>query len=42
VTATILGSLAAAVECEQDGNVPVTPRDVLAKIDTVEQQATFR
>ena len=42
VTATILGSLAAAVECEQDGNVPVTPKDVLAKIDMVEQQATFR
>lgn len=42
VTATILGSLAAAVECEQDGNVPVTPEDVLAKIDKVEQQATFR
>jgi rfaE bifunctional protein kinase chain/domain len=42
VTATILGSLAAAVECEHDGNVPVTPQDVLAKIDMVEQQATFR
>jgi rfaE bifunctional protein kinase chain/domain len=42
VTATILGSLAAAVECEQDGNIPVTPEDVLAKIDLVEQQAMFR
>ena len=42
VTATILGSLAAAVECERDGNIPVTPEDVLAKIDMVEQQATFR
>ncbi|MDE0808815.1 MAG: PfkB family carbohydrate kinase [Alphaproteobacteria bacterium] len=41
VTATILGSLAAAVECEQDGNIPVTPEDVLAKIATVERQATF-
>ena len=42
VTATILGSLAAAVECEQDGNIPVTPEDVLAKINMVEQRATFR
>ena len=42
VTATILGSLAAAVECEQDGNIPVTPEDVLAKIDMVEQRATFQ
>jgi rfaE bifunctional protein kinase chain/domain len=41
VTATILGSLAAAVECEQDGNIPVTPTDVLAKIETAERQATF-
>ncbi len=42
LTATILGSLAAAVECEHDGNVPVTPKDVLAKIDMVEQKTTFR
>jgi sugar/nucleoside kinase (ribokinase family) len=41
VTATILGSLAAAVECEQDGNIPVTPEDVLEKLATVERQATF-
>ena len=36
--ATILGALAAAVECECDGNIPVTPDDLRAKIDTVERQ----
>ncbi len=39
--ATILGSLAAACECEVDGNIPITPRDVLAKIDAVERQVAY-
>lgn len=40
--ATILGSIAAACECEVDGNHPVTPNDVRRKIDAVEQAATYR
>jgi rfaE bifunctional protein kinase chain/domain len=40
--ATILGSMAAACECEVDGNVPVTPKDVGRKIDAVEQQANYK
>ena len=36
--ATILGAMAAACECEVDGNVPITPTDVLAKLDTIEKQ----
>jgi rfaE bifunctional protein kinase chain/domain len=39
--ATILGSMAAACECELDGNIPVTPADVRAKIDAVERQASY-
>jgi rfaE bifunctional protein kinase chain/domain len=39
--ATILGSIAAACECEVDGNVPVTPADVRRKIDALERQATY-
>jgi rfaE bifunctional protein kinase chain/domain len=35
--ATILGSMAAACECEIDGNVPIRPEDVHAKIDAVAQ-----
>jgi rfaE bifunctional protein kinase chain/domain len=39
VIATVLGSMAAACECEVDGNSPVTPDDVRQKIDTTEKQA---
>ena len=38
---TILGSMAAACECECDGNVPVTPDNVRSKIDMVERQAKY-
>lgn len=41
VIATIIGSMAAAVECECDGNIPVTPDHVRAKIDAVEKQARY-
>jgi len=37
VIASILGSMAAAVECEHDGNNPVTPEAVGRKIDQVEK-----
>jgi len=39
--ATILGSMAAACECEYDANIPITPDDVRRKIDAVEQQAKY-
>ena len=39
--ATILGSMAAACECEVDGNIPVTPVDVGRKIDAIERSATY-
>ena len=39
--ATILGSLAAACECEYDGNIPITPEDVRRKLDTIERQANY-
>ncbi len=41
VIASILGSLAAAVACERDGNAPVAPADVLKKLETVEKRAHF-
>jgi len=40
--ATILGSMAAACECEVDGNVPVTRANVLGKINAVERQADYK
>ena len=42
VTASILGSLAAACECERDGNIPVQIKDVLNKIDKIEQTANYQ
>jgi len=41
VTAAILGSMAAACECEYDGNIPIHPEDVLKKIDAVEASAHY-
>lgn len=41
VIATILGSMAAACECEYDGNIPIKPDDVLRKIDAVEKMVMF-
>jgi rfaE bifunctional protein kinase chain/domain len=42
VAATILGSLAAAIECETDGNVPVSRDDVARRIDAIEKRADYR
>lgn len=39
--ATILGSIAAACECEQDGNIPITPEHVEKKIADVERHVEF-
>ena len=36
--AAVLGSFAAGVECAYDGNVPVAPERVLAKIDEAERE----
>jgi rfaE bifunctional protein kinase chain/domain len=41
VIASILGNMAAGIECEHDGNWPVTPDLMLRKIDSVEQQAKY-
>jgi bifunctional ADP-heptose synthase (sugar kinase/adenylyltransferase) len=38
---TILGAFAAACECESDGNIPITPDNVRAKIVAVERQMNF-
>jgi rfaE bifunctional protein kinase chain/domain/rfaE bifunctional protein nucleotidyltransferase chain/domain len=42
VVASILGAMAAAVECEMDGNIPVEPAMVLKKIETYERRARFQ
>jgi len=42
VGATILGSVAAALECEIDGNLPVSRDDVTRRIETLEKRANYR
>jgi rfaE bifunctional protein kinase chain/domain/rfaE bifunctional protein nucleotidyltransferase chain/domain len=41
VIASILGTLSAGVECEHEGNIPVGPKDVLRKIDTIERISRY-
>jgi rfaE bifunctional protein kinase chain/domain len=41
VIASILGTLAAGIECEHDGNIPVTPDLILKKIQKLEKQALY-
>jgi rfaE bifunctional protein kinase chain/domain len=42
VVGSILGSLAAAVSCERQGNVPVAPIEVEQRIDSLERLARYR
>ena len=37
VVASILGCMAAGLECERDGNIPISKADVLRKIEAVEK-----
>jgi cytidyltransferase-like protein len=39
--AAIIGSMAAACECEKDGNIPISPADVEAKIAAAERQVEY-
>jgi rfaE bifunctional protein kinase chain/domain len=39
--ASILGSMAAACECEKDGNIPITPEAMHQKIDLVQKHVNF-
>lgn len=41
VIASILGALAAAVACERDGNMPVSPEDVLQILSLHEKKAVY-
>jgi len=41
VVASILGSFAAALECEVDGNTPISREDVMRKIDAIEKRVHY-
>lgn len=40
--ACIIGAIAAACECEYDGNIPIEPKDVLEKLQHIEDMAHYR
>ena len=42
LVASIIGSIAAACECEYDGNIPITPTDIIKKINSIEQKIKFK
>ncbi len=42
VAATVLGSIAAALECEVDGNLPVSVEGVVGRIDLLERRGQYR
>ena len=41
VSASILGTIAAALACERDGNNPIDPDDVRKRLDQVEKQVNY-
>jgi rfaE bifunctional protein kinase chain/domain len=41
VVASLLGSMAAGVACEREGNQPISPEDVLEKIGLVEKRMNY-
>jgi rfaE bifunctional protein kinase chain/domain len=41
VIASVLGSIAAALACEQEGNIPIGPEDVHARIDLIESYVNY-
>lgn len=42
VIASVLGSLAAAIVCEREGNVPVRPKEVVDKLDRFERLVKYQ
>jgi len=41
VTASILGSVAAAIACERDGNQPISPDEMLKKLQKLQKQTQY-
>lgn len=41
VIASVLGAIAAACECEKDGNMPITPEAIRGKLHSLEKEISF-
>ena len=42
VYAGVIGSLAASIACENDGNLPIKKSQILSKIDQIEKLLNFK
>ena len=42
VASSILGSIAAACECEKDGNISIKPDEILVKINQIQSSTTYK
>ena len=42
VASSILGSIAAACECEKDGNISIKPEEILRKINQIQSSTTYK
>jgi len=42
VIASILGSVAAALACEREGNTPIEPKEMIDRLDRLEKQADMQ
>ena len=42
VVASIIGNIAAAIECENEGNVPVLPDEIIQRLDNFEKQTNLK
>jgi sugar/nucleoside kinase (ribokinase family) len=42
ILASIIGNLAAACECEKEGNEPIIPSDIIDKILSIERQVNLK
>ena len=39
---SILGSVAAACECEKDGNIAIKPEQVITKLSSIEESSKYK
>ena len=42
VVSSILGSIAAACECEKDGNVSIKPEEIIKKINQIQDSSSYK
>lgn len=41
ICSSIIGNIAASIECERDGNIPITSEDILKRLDEIEKKTKY-